>query len=140
MSFITRSLQFTLNHTPINKSLQANHTINNVIKRYFAVHNMSSDSELRDLISQNKSKLVIVDWSASWCGPCKQIAPIYNKLSEQYSNAVFIKCDVDELSSSASDAGVQGVPTFHFIKNDELVDEFTGADSQKVVQTIEKHQ
>ncbi len=107
--------------------------------RTFAVQTMSSDKELRDIIAKNQNKLVVIDWSAAWCGPCRQIAPIYKQLSDQYTNVVFLKCDVDELSSSASEAGVQSVPTFHFIKNDQLLDEFAGADQNKLQQTIEKH-
>ena len=53
-----------------------------------------------------KEKLVIIDFTASWCGPCKVISPVFHALAAQYPNVLFASLDVDEVSESAAMAGV----------------------------------
>lgn len=109
------------------------------LRRGMAVHSVKDDSELRSLLEKSGEKLVIVDWSAAWCAPCKQIAPVYEALSNENKNVVFIKADIDVLQDASVEAGVQSVPTFHFIKNNELVAEFSGADQNKLKTLIKQH-
>jgi len=71
-------------------------------------------------------KPVIVDYSAEWCGPCKMIAPIFEKLSHQITNAKFVKIDVDANQSLASSQGVMGIPCMIVYKNGEEVDRIVG--------------
>ena len=107
-------------------------------RRGMAVHAVKDDNDLRKLLETNSDKLVIVDWTAGWCGPCKQIAPVYESLSKEHTNVVFIKADIDTLQDASVEAGVQSVPTFHFIKNNELVGEFSGADQNKLKSYIKQ--
>ncbi|KAI4884985.1 hypothetical protein NFI96_020251, partial [Prochilodus magdalenae] len=74
-------------------------------------------------------KLVVVDFTASWCGPCRMIGPYFKKLSQSpdNKNVVFLKVDVDEAQDVASSCGIRSMPTFHFYKNGEKVEEFSGA-------------
>jgi thioredoxin 1 len=109
------------------------------LRRSMAVHAVKDDAELRSLLEKSGEKLVIVDWTAAWCGPCKQIAPVYESLSNENKNVVFIKADIDTLQDASVEAGVQSVPTFHFIKNNELVAEFSGADQNKLKTLIKQH-
>ena len=68
----------------------------------------------------NESKLVLVDFYADWCGPCKMMAPIVEKIAEQASETVKIcKINVDEASEIASKYGVMSIPTFIVFKNGE---------------------
>merc|ERR1712232_1406543 len=72
---------------------------------------------------------LVVDFTASWCPPCKMIAPIFEKLAEENPDVIFIKVDVDEAADVAADQNISGMPTFKFFKNKTKVREFSGADS-----------
>lgn len=60
---------------------------------------------------------VVVDFFATWCGPCKAIAPTVGKLSETYSNVKFLQVDVDKLGSVAQELQVRAMPTFVLFKD-----------------------
>ena len=73
-------------------------------------------------------KVVLLDFSATWCGPCKKIGPIIEKLAGEYDGRVNIcKCDVDENDELTSLYSIRNVPTVLFIKNGEVVDKHVGA-------------
>ncbi|KAJ3003097.1 UNVERIFIED_CONTAM: hypothetical protein HDU68_005883, partial [Siphonaria sp. JEL0065] len=76
--------------------------------------------------------LTVVDFTATWCGPCKQIAPRFETLASQYPDANFLKVDVDELKEIAGRYQVSAMPTFIFFKNGEKLDQVVGAEIQKV--------
>ena len=86
-----------------------------------------ADLESKILSASASGKLVIIDFSATWCGPCKMIAPIYSKLSDMYPNALFLKVDVDENPQAAAKYQVSAMPTFLFIKGGDVVDKIQGA-------------
>lgn len=74
---------------------------------------------------------LVLDFSATWCGPCKKIAPYVDELSEEYDGRVIIgKVDVDENDGLTSKYGIRNVPTLIFIKNGEVVDKHVGAASK----------
>eukprot|EP01113_Clastostelium_recurvatum_P015538 TRINITY_DN1868_c0_g1_i1.p1 TRINITY_DN1868_c0_g1~~TRINITY_DN1868_c0_g1_i1.p1 ORF type:complete len:105 (-),score=37.46 TRINITY_DN1868_c0_g1_i1:230-544(-) len=83
------------------------------------VHNKA---EYDALLSKND--LVIVDFSATWCGPCKMIAPKFSEFSNKYGNVAFLHVDIDEVPDFTE---ISGVPTFYFIKKGEIVQNFSGA-------------
>merc|ERR1711924_291283 len=62
-------------------------------------------------------KLVVVDFTATWCGPCQMIAPLFGELSEKNPDVVFVKVDVDENQETAAACGINCMPTFQFYKN-----------------------
>ena len=71
---------------------------------------------------------VVIDFSATWCGPCKKISPIIDELADEYEGKVVIgKCDVDDNDELTSRVGIRNVPTVLFIKNGEVVDKHVGA-------------
>ncbi|KAJ1915626.1 thioredoxin trx1 [Tieghemiomyces parasiticus] len=82
---------------------------------------VKSKAEFENLIKANAR--VIVDFSATWCGPCKAIAPIFAKLSEAHGNIKFVKVDVDEVAEVAREYNVTAMPTFLFIKDGSVVGE-----------------
>ncbi len=69
-------------------------------------------------------KLIVVDWTAEWCGPCKMIAPQFTRLASEYADkAVFLKVDVDANRELAQEHAIKAMPTFHFWKNGDKADE-----------------
>ena len=76
---------------------------------------------------------LVLDFSATWCGPCKKIAPIIEELAEEYAGRVGVgTCDVDECDELTAKFGIRNVPTVLFIKNGEVVDRHVGAGRRKV--------
>ncbi|CDM30805.1 hypothetical protein DTO013E5_549 [Penicillium roqueforti] len=76
--------------------------------------------------------LVVVDFHATWCGPCKAIAPTLEKLSDAHTNVKFYKVDVDDLAEVAAANAVSAMPTFRFYKNGELNQEVKGANPSAI--------
>ncbi|NXU53287.1 THIO protein, partial [Turnix velox] len=81
-------------------------------------------------------KLVVVDFSATWCGPCKIIKPFFHSLGEKYGDVVFIEIDVDDAQDVALHCEVTCMPTFLFYKGGKKVQEFSGANEEKLEETI----
>ncbi|KAL6995739.1 hypothetical protein U1Q18_005873 [Sarracenia purpurea var. burkii] len=87
----------------------------------------------------DSKKLVVVDFTASWCGPCRFIAPILAEMARKLPHIIFLKVDVDELKTVAEDWAVEAMPTFVFIKEGKLVDRVVGAKKEELQITIAKH-
>ena len=80
------------------------------------------------------SKPVVIDFSATWCGPCQMVAPIIEELAHEYDGRVVIgKCDVDQDSDLPGRFNVRNIPTILFIKNGEVVSKLVGAQSKDVL-------
>lgn len=84
---------------------------------------------------------VIVDFGATWCGPCRMITPIMEQISEAYAGKAKVgKADVDECSELTMTYGVRNVPTVLFFKNGEVVGKMVGAASkEKFEEELNKH-
>lgn len=80
--------------------------------------------EFNDLISNNG--LVFVDFFASWCGPCKMLAPSVDKLAAEHLEAKVVKVDVDQENALAMQYGVQSIPTLIVFKNGQPVNRQMG--------------
>jgi len=76
---------------------------------------------------------LVVDFWATWCGPCRMVAPIISELAEKYDGKIVVgKCDVEENDDLAAEYGIRNIPTILFIKNGEVVDKLVGAVSKAV--------
>ena len=77
---------------------------------------------------KNGAQPLVVDFWATWCGPCRMIGPIVSELAEKYDGKVVVgKCDVEENDELAAEFGIRNIPTILFFKNGEVVDKIIGA-------------
>ncbi|XP_074425232.1 thioredoxin isoform X1 [Larus michahellis] len=81
------------------------------------VKSVGSLSEFEAELKSAGEKLIVVDFSATWCGPCKMIKPFFHSLCEKYGDVVFIEIDVDDAQDVATHCDVKCMPTFQFYKN-----------------------
>ena len=92
----------------------------------------------KNIILNNDYSLVIAYFTASWCGPCKNISPVVMNIAENNETIIVIKVDVDECEDISSYCEISCMPTFKFYKNKSLeaVHTFSGADSDNLINTI----
>ncbi|XP_040487276.1 thioredoxin F2, chloroplastic-like [Ursus maritimus] len=88
--------------------------------------------ELKTFLKAAGCKLVVVEFSAKWCGPCQKIYPLVHAMSLQYRNVMFAKVDVDDSQELAQTYHIKAVPTFQMFKQAHKIFEFCGADAQKL--------
>jgi len=103
------------------------------------VHNIETKAAWSQALSDAKDDLVVVDCFATWCGPCKVIAPTVVKYSDEFPSAHFYKIDVDELSDVAQELSIRAMPTFKLFKNGKEVAEVVGANPPALHAAIKEH-
>ena len=81
--------------------------------------------QLKEL--QSKGEIILADYYATWCGPCKMLMPRLSALQSQYPNAKFVALDVDQNQDHAIEMGIRSVPTVIIYKGGEIVDRSSGA-------------
>ena len=85
-----------------------------------------TDANIEEVLKTDQ--LVIIDFWAEWCGPCKMVGPIIEQISEEYKERVTVgKLDVDNNDDTTSKYGIRNIPTILFVKNGEVVDKVVGA-------------
>ncbi len=86
-------------------------------------------------------QLVVIDFWAEWCGPCRMIGPIVEELAAEFAGkAVIGKCDVEENDEITMKYGVRNIPTIVFVKGGQVVDKQVGACAKEVLKAkIEKY-
>ncbi|KAG9463163.1 hypothetical protein GDO78_022274 [Eleutherodactylus coqui] len=98
----------------------------------------TEQGDLKAFLDIPANKLVVIDFLALWCGPCKMIAPFFNGLVEKYPDVVFIEVDVDDAQEVAAYCEVRSVPTFQFHKNGERIYEYTSTDKSHLEHKIQE--
>ncbi|MCS7129826.1 MAG: thioredoxin [Archaeoglobaceae archaeon] len=84
-------------------------------------------------------KLVVVDFYADWCMPCRYLSPVLEKISKEYKEVEFYKVNVDENQELAFEYGISSIPTVLFFKDGEIVGGFVGAMPENMIrEEIEK--
>ncbi|KAA6409230.1 MAG: thioredoxin [Lasallia pustulata] len=100
------------------------------------VHNLQSMSDFKEATAN--PGLMVIDCFATWCGPCKQIAPKVVTLSNIFSSVRFFKLDVDEVPDVAQELSIRAMPTFLLFKDGERAGEVVGASEKALEAAIVK--
>lgn len=80
---------------------------------------------------------VLVDFTATWCGPCRQVAPIVDQIADEYEGKLKVtKLDIDDAPGTAQKYGIRGVPTLYIFKAGEVVGQQVGAVPKTMIQQL----
>ncbi|KAI5250235.1 hypothetical protein E4T43_00181 [Aureobasidium subglaciale] len=102
------------------------------------VHNLQAKADF-DSARAETGTLMVVDFFATWCGPCKAIAPQVVKMSSTYPSARFYKIDVDEVPEVAQELSIRAMPTFVLFKDGQEVATVVGANPTALEAAIKQH-
>ena len=81
----------------------------------------------------NSTTPVVIDFHATWCGPCKVLSPILEELNDEIEDVEFVKLDVDQHPQIAGQNQVMGVPTVVILKDGEVKERFVGVQPKEVI-------
>lgn len=100
---------------------------------------VENSADLKSKLEKAGNSLVVIDFFATWCGPCKMIAPKIEELEKEMEGVLFFKVNVDQCEDLANEYEISSMPTFVFIKNGKVVETFAGANYDKVRSTVLKY-
>lgn len=100
-----------------------------------SVKHITNQSFEQDVLKEEK--LVVVDFWATWCGPCRAIGPVVEELADEYEGKVVVgKVNVDDEANLARKFRVMSIPTIMFFKNGELLDKVVGLRSKEDLEEL----
>ena len=84
---------------------------------------------------KNGEQPLVVDFWATWCGPCRMVGPVISELAQEYDGRIVVgKCDVEENEDIAMEYNIRNIPTILFFKGAQVVDKIVGAQSKARIQ------
>ena len=106
------------------------------------LNSILDETPVMELTSENfnqemaNNNLLLVDFWAEWCGPCKSMHPIFTRMAKKYKRVRFARVNVDNAQDIASKYGVQSIPTFIMFKNGEIANTMVGAEGEPGIHMI----
>ena len=109
-----------------------------IVLNIFDMAKVINDANIAEVLASGKP--VVIDFWATWCGPCRVLGPTVEEVAEEYADkAIVAKCNVDDCEDISMKYGIRNIPTLVFIKNGEVVDRTVGVVSkQDITSRIEK--
>ncbi|KAI0673687.1 thioredoxin-like protein [Trametes maxima] len=104
-----------------------------------SITHIDNTTQLDGILGKSKDKLSVIDFHATWCGPCHMIAPTFEALAKQYPNANFLKVDVDQAKDVAGRYRITAMPTFVFLKGTSEVERVRGANKPALEAAVKRH-
>lgn len=101
------------------------------------VTKIESEDEFKEYV--NTGEYCMVAFNAVWCGPCKKMKPILDRMSETYPTVKFFEVDVDQLESVSSEAGVSAMPTYMIYSWGRVIDQLVGGNETKFEAFVKKY-
>ena len=98
-----------------------------------AVMNLNKEN-FQTIVEANE--IVILDFWAEWCGPCKRFAPIFEKVAEKYPNVVFGKIDTEAEQELAAHFRIQSIPTIMVVKESQIIFSQPGALNEEILEKV----
>ena len=96
-----------------------------------SIINLTKDTYNKEVM--NTEKKVLIDFCATWCGPCRMVAPVIEEIAEENPDVKVCKVDVDKEPELADAFGIQSIPTLVLIKDKEIIQSTVGAKSKKEI-------
>ncbi|KAF5959752.1 hypothetical protein HYC85_000961 [Camellia sinensis] len=102
------------------------------------VHHITTIQSWEEKLSEasRNGKIIVANFSASWCSPCRAIAPAYCELADKHSSILFLTVDVDELPEFSTSWDIKATPTFFLLKDGRQIDKLVGANKQDLQKKI----
>lgn len=102
---------------------------------------VKSDNELRTKLNaaSNSSRLAVVYFTATWCGPSVYTDPVFERLASRNTKVVFLKVDIDEVREAAAEWEISSIPSFYLAKGGRVVDKVVDIDINSLQQKIAQH-
>ena len=85
---------------------------------------------------QSEGKKLLIDFSASWCSPCRTLSPILESFEDEYQDITFVKVDIDNNKEAARKLGIRSVPTVVIYNGESLIKSFTGVQKETTYKEI----
>lgn len=103
------------------------------------ITHLTSTAQLDEHLRAAGENLSVIDFHATWCGPCHAIAPVYESLAKDYPSVKFFKCDVDQAQDVAQRYTISAMPTFVFLKGETKIDLLRGANPGALKGALRRH-
>ncbi|XP_047367902.1 thioredoxin-2-like [Vespa velutina] len=103
------------------------------------VEHVQDNADLERKLEKAGSTLVVIDFYAIWCGPCKAIGPKIEELAKEREDVIFLKVNVEECEDIVNKYKITNMPTFVFIKEGKVLETFSGANYELLLSTIQIH-
>ena len=104
------------------------------------VQELGNKAEFEAFLARDADKLHVVDFNATWCGPCRQMKPIFEKMSAEFPDVVFGAADVDVIGDEINSRyDISSIPAFKLLRNGEVVADIVGANPGGLKAAINQH-